>query len=312
MKNSKLPGVMFLVLVMVAGATLMGATPAQRPGNTSDCIYFDQVNRDARLCRDAANSLAFRWGTNAQTLSVYETYTSTPDYEKLTIDSAANKMRIYTKDDGSNGTASALQFGVDSTMSWEISTGDDLLAVTDNVYDIGATGATRPRTGYFGTSILAPTGTFATAVTAPTITVATTLISPLVSMNNAAEGGTARFNRLSSHETHTLASASTSDTSTISIPSGAKVHGCSFTVNTAVEDDAGNDTWSAAFITGDTSTLASAAAASQHTKVNTMVVDAITGGVAEVRFTANGGSFSQGVIAVVCYYEVFVGMANGD
>lgn len=312
MKNSKLPGVMLLVLVMSLGAVFLGATPAQRPGNTFDCIYFDQANADARLCRVAANSLAMQWGDAAQTFNIYETFETTSNYESMVLDSASNKARIYTKDDGANGTASALQFGVDSTLSWEISTGDDFLAVSDNVYDIGASGATRPRTGYFGTSVVTPTGTFATAVTSPLVTVTTSVIGPLVSMNNTAEGGTARFNRLSVHETHTLAAGSTSDTTTISIPSGAKVHGCSFTVNTAVVDDAGNDTWSAAFITGDTSTLATAAAATQHTKVDTLVADAITNNTTQVRFTPNGGNFSAGVIAVVCYYEVLVSMANGD
>jgi len=33
------------------------------------------------------------------------------------------------------------------------------LLFTDNTYDIGASGATRPRTGYFGTSVVAPTFT---------------------------------------------------------------------------------------------------------------------------------------------------------
>jgi len=38
----------------------------------------------------------------------------------------------------------------------------------DNTFDLGASGANRPRTGYFGTSVVAPTGTFSTALTAPT------------------------------------------------------------------------------------------------------------------------------------------------
>lgn len=40
------------------------------------------------------------------------------------------------------------------------------ILATDNTYDLGASGATRFRTGYFGTSIVAPVGTFATSVTA--------------------------------------------------------------------------------------------------------------------------------------------------
>ena len=37
--------------------------------------------------------------------------------------------------------------------------GGNLVFHTDNTYDIGASGATRPRTGYFGTSVIAPTFT---------------------------------------------------------------------------------------------------------------------------------------------------------
>lgn len=43
-----------------------------------------------------------------------------------------------------------------------------LTFATDNTYDIGASGANRARTGYFGTSVIAPTGTFSGAVTALT------------------------------------------------------------------------------------------------------------------------------------------------
>ncbi len=42
---------------------------------------------------------------------------------------------------------------------------------TDNTYDIGAAGATRPRTGYFGTSIVVPTVTSTTAMTTPSLAI---------------------------------------------------------------------------------------------------------------------------------------------
>lgn len=103
-------------------------------------------------------------------------------------------------------------------------------------------------------------------------------------------------------EVHTLANAATSDTTTISIPSGAMLLGAQFNVNTAVVDDGGDDTWSAAFVTGSTATLATAAAAVLNTKVNTLLVPEIASGTTEVRFTANGGSFTAGVIEVVVYY----------
>jgi hypothetical protein len=39
---------------------------------------------------------------------------------------------------------------------WQLTTAGHLLALTDNTFDIGAAGATRPRTGYFGTSVVSP------------------------------------------------------------------------------------------------------------------------------------------------------------
>ena len=119
---------------------------------------------DTILLRDAANTLGMRNGTNGQAINLYETYTSATTYERLTMDFAANKARIYTADGSAGGTASALQLGVDSTLSWEISTSGHLLAVTDDTYDIGASGATRPRNLYLsgaatlGTALSAANG----------------------------------------------------------------------------------------------------------------------------------------------------------
>lgn len=58
-----------------------------------------------------------------------------------------------------NGSASATR--------WQIQATGNLIAPTDNTLDFGASGATRARTGYFGTSVVAPVGTFATSISAP-------------------------------------------------------------------------------------------------------------------------------------------------
>lgn len=42
------------------------------------------------------------------------------------------------------------------TERWRINNAGHFLGTTDNTYDIGASGATRPRTGYFGTSVVTP------------------------------------------------------------------------------------------------------------------------------------------------------------
>ena len=131
-----------------------------------------------------------------------------------------------------------------------------------------------------------------------------------LSVVNTAEGGTGRFNILTAREVHTLAAAGTSDTTTLSIPSGARLLGASFNVDTAVSDDAGDDTWSAAFVTGSSTSLASGAAAAQNTKVDTQVVDELTTDVTQIRFTANGGNFDAGVIEVVVYYTTLTSLGD--
>lgn len=127
---------------------------------------------------------------------------------------------------------------------------------------------------------------------------------------NGDEGATAKKTLRTAHETHTLAAATTSDTS-IDIPSGALLLGASFNVDTAVSDDGGDDTWAAAYTGGSTTTLAAAGtAAAQNTKVDTMIVPEVASAQTNVRFTAQGGSFDGGVIEVVVYYEELTSLAD--
>lgn len=130
-----------------------------------------------------------------------------------------------------------------------------------------------------------------------------------LAIKNIAEGNTAKLSRTTSHETHTLSLATTSDTTTISIPSGARLLAVSLNVNTAVTNG-GDNTWSAAFITGSTTTLATAAAAAQNTKVDLMLPDEISTDVCEIQFTPQAGSFTAGIIEIVAYYEFLTSLAN--
>lgn len=52
--------------------------------------------------------------------------------------------------------ANAVTLKTNSTDRWNVSSAGHLLANTDNSWDIGASGATRPRTIYAGTSVIAP------------------------------------------------------------------------------------------------------------------------------------------------------------
>lgn len=62
------------------------------------------------------------------------------------------RIDFYTTLDGANS----------STKRWEIDNAGHFLAGTDNSWDVGASGATRPRTYYAGTSFVGPNGSAAT------------------------------------------------------------------------------------------------------------------------------------------------------
>ena len=71
-------------------------------------------NNDTYLYRDAANTLAQRNSTNAQTFRLYNTYTDASNYERLSIDwsTTANTATIVTQNAGT-GSARNLAIGQD-------------------------------------------------------------------------------------------------------------------------------------------------------------------------------------------------------
>ena len=73
------------------------------------------LNNDATLTRDAAQIVAQRSGTNAQTLRVYNTFTSATNFERATIGWATNLLSIGTEKGSGGGTARALAIVTDGT-----------------------------------------------------------------------------------------------------------------------------------------------------------------------------------------------------
>jgi hypothetical protein len=133
---------------------------------------------DLRLLRDAADTLAQRRGTNAQAFRVYNTFTDASNYERGRVAWESNTFVIGAQSGGtgtptfrttfitSSGSSSAAQvrIGTDAgggriwftpanLSAWEMSTSGHFLAGTDNSYDIGASGANRPRDVYVARNI---------------------------------------------------------------------------------------------------------------------------------------------------------------
>jgi hypothetical protein len=116
------------------------------------------------LQADAANTLAQRNGTNAQKFRLYETYTDAGNYSRFRIE-ANNGVNEMTFGPEAAGTGTARNLVIDAPTGvirfartgiayrWQINGNGHILAEADNTYDIGASGAYRPRHGYFSGTI---------------------------------------------------------------------------------------------------------------------------------------------------------------
>jgi uncharacterized lipoprotein NlpE involved in copper resistance len=143
-----------------AGTMIVG-----RPSGSTDSIGI--WGTDVRLARDAANTLALRNGTNAQTFRVYNTTDGT-NSEFGAVKWSSNVLQIGTDKTGT-GTVRSMEidsayqlalyarsgagmyFSTNGTFRWYFDgAAGHLLAYADNTYDIGASGATRPRNLFLG------------------------------------------------------------------------------------------------------------------------------------------------------------------
>lgn len=173
--------------IRIIGATTVGAWI----GNAADGVNVSAAGAfafssnadptggfDVFLRRDAANTLAIRNGTTAQRFNLYTTFTDASNYERLAVYGQAGAGFIISADLAGSGVArnltlstvgaSSIYFNTTATDRWQITASGHFIAPTDNTYDIGAVGATRPRSGFFGTNITA--GSTVTAGTQFTLT----------------------------------------------------------------------------------------------------------------------------------------------
>lgn len=139
--------------------------------------------KDVILLRDAANTLALRNGANAQAFNIYQSYTDASNYRRGTIIWATSSRFILGLESAgtgngvvdfelSNNSGGKLRFATLSGFKWDIAASGELLAAADNTYDIGASGANRPRDIFVGRNLqlgnAAATGLVAGALAALT------------------------------------------------------------------------------------------------------------------------------------------------
>lgn len=111
---------------------------------------------DAHLRRDASNSLAQRNGTNPQSWALYNTYTDASNYERFFFGWPSNVCKLAVVASGT-GTVRGMELsaasiwlrtGASDIYRWGVDASGNFLSSGDNQYDIGASGASRPRALY--------------------------------------------------------------------------------------------------------------------------------------------------------------------
>jgi hypothetical protein len=162
----------------IGGSTvsLANNTGAVTVGSNGEFSFSTTTNassgaRDTILVRDgAAGILAQRNGTAAQAFRVYNTYdTAGANYDRLSFFHAGGQATIATEGFGTNaasshltlaagGTTRSIFFQTAGSAKWLINSAGNFLAQTDNLYDIGASGANRPRNVYVGGYVIAASG----------------------------------------------------------------------------------------------------------------------------------------------------------
>lgn len=135
------------------------------------------AGEDLYLWRDAADVLALYRTTNAQAFRLYNTRTDASNYERGFIGWISNRFEIISQEAGTGvlrpiriyagsgggqirlnetGGGNPILIGIEDVATyWTMDTSGHFLPWTNNTHDFGATG-TRVRTGYFGTSVVAP------------------------------------------------------------------------------------------------------------------------------------------------------------
>jgi hypothetical protein len=134
---------------------------------TNAGVSYIAVGDDITLYRDAAGILAQRNGTSTQQFRLYNTTDAgNVNYERLELKFTSGAFQIQTAR-GGGGLRKSLIFGFednavfgiskDSAVTaawWNITASGHLLCAPDNTYDIGASGANRPRNIYVGSDVM--------------------------------------------------------------------------------------------------------------------------------------------------------------
>ena len=123
-----------------------------------------------KLYKDADGILAQRNGDNAQSFRVYDSYnTAGANFCRANLSFNSNRFELSISSLGTGSTTRGFDIGTNGTgditfftsgsNKWRIGgTSGNLLATSDNAFDIGASGANRPKNIYAGSSLFTGSG----------------------------------------------------------------------------------------------------------------------------------------------------------
>jgi hypothetical protein len=120
-----------------------------------DGEYVHISTVDTILLRDAPNTLAMRNGTNAQAFRLYNTYADASNYRRGGFSWNGISLEIGSEGAGTGAGGAVfikspqdIYLTTGGQLRWNIDPDGHIKAWTDNTYDIGASGANRPRNIY--------------------------------------------------------------------------------------------------------------------------------------------------------------------
>jgi hypothetical protein len=99
----------------VRRAQIVNAAEFRLTNGTSLSFSSSNSTSDIFLLREAANTLAQRNGTNAQTTRVYNTFTSATNFERAKLQWDTNVLKVGTEKGADGGTARDMELQTDGT-----------------------------------------------------------------------------------------------------------------------------------------------------------------------------------------------------
>jgi hypothetical protein len=121
------------------------------------------------LIGSTADVLSLRRGTNAQALHIHGTYTDASNYNRLAIShNNSGGAEVMVRQAGTGGAyqlslgttgLAEIRLVTNNSDRWYVTSAGNLTTPVDNSLDIGASGATRPKTAHLGTSVVIAQGT---------------------------------------------------------------------------------------------------------------------------------------------------------